>query len=99
VCVCVHICVMCVCVCEREREREGGGGGACMHAHVCWCVCVCVYISEVYNLAEISVIRMILLFLNWKIATLKQGCTFFPFISEPFQISRCQKSDTKQIPY
>jgi hypothetical protein len=85
---------MYVCVSERER--------ACMRAHACWCVClcvcVCVYISEVYNLAEISVIRMILLFLNWKIATLKQGCTYFPFISEPFEISRCQKSDTKQIP-
>jgi len=79
-----------------EGEMRGGGGvHACMHM----CVGVCVYISEVYNLAEISVIRMILLFLNWKIATLKQGCTFFPFISEPFQISRCQKSDTKQIPY
>jgi len=69
-----------------------------MHMHVGVCVCVCVYISEVYNLAEISVIRMILLFLNWKIATLKQGCTYFPIIPEPFQISRCQKNNTKQIP-
>ena len=52
VCVCV-----CVCVYERgEGEREST------------CVYMCVYISEVLNLAEISVIRMIVMFFNWKIA-------------------------------
>jgi hypothetical protein len=51
-----------VCVCVCVYEREGGG------ERESTCVYMCVYISEVLNLAEISVIRIIVMFFNWKIA-------------------------------
>jgi hypothetical protein len=39
---------------------------------------VCIYISKVVNLAEISCIRLKVMFLNWKTAAPKQGCTIVP---------------------